>query len=73
MGATIMHQRARPRRFIRAARSLAREMDRSILGPPEHWAEVLTRLALDLGFGTFVLRVAAARAGTSSEWAAGRT
>ena len=25
------------------------------VGPPDHWAEVLTHLALDLGFDTFVL------------------
>jgi hypothetical protein len=25
------------------------------VGPPEHWTDVLTHLALDLGFGTFVL------------------
>jgi hypothetical protein len=24
------------------------------VGPAEHWAEVLTHLAMDLGFGTFV-------------------
>ena len=33
----------------------AADTDQGIVGPPEHWAEVLTHLALDLGFGTFVL------------------
>jgi alkanesulfonate monooxygenase SsuD/methylene tetrahydromethanopterin reductase-like flavin-dependent oxidoreductase (luciferase family) len=38
-----------------AAPAPARDTDESIVGPPDHWAEVLTHLALDLGFGTFVL------------------
>lgn len=29
--------------------------DQTIVGPPEHWVEVLTHLATDLGFGTFAL------------------
>ena len=33
----------------------AADTDQGIVGPPEHWAEVLTHLALDIGFGTFVL------------------
>jgi hypothetical protein len=33
----------------------ARDTDDAIVGPPDHWTEVLTHLALDLGFGTFVL------------------
>ena len=33
----------------------ADDIDREIVGPPEHWVEVLTHLALDLGFSTFVL------------------
>lgn len=28
--------------------------DRQIVGPPAHWVDVLTHLALDLGFSTFV-------------------
>jgi alkanesulfonate monooxygenase SsuD/methylene tetrahydromethanopterin reductase-like flavin-dependent oxidoreductase (luciferase family) len=32
-----------------------RDTDMSIIGRPEHWAAVLTHLALDLGFGTFIL------------------
>ena len=31
------------------------DIDREIVGPPEHWVEVLTHLALDVGFSTFVL------------------
>jgi alkanesulfonate monooxygenase SsuD/methylene tetrahydromethanopterin reductase-like flavin-dependent oxidoreductase (luciferase family) len=33
----------------------ASDTDTAIVGPPEHWAAVLTHLALDLGFGTFIL------------------
>jgi alkanesulfonate monooxygenase SsuD/methylene tetrahydromethanopterin reductase-like flavin-dependent oxidoreductase (luciferase family) len=33
----------------------ATDSDEAIVGPPEHWAKVLAHLALDLGFGTFVL------------------
>ena len=33
----------------------ARDTDTSIEGPAEHWAEVLTHFAADLGFSTFVL------------------
>ena len=33
----------------------ADDIDREIVGPPEHWIEVLTHLALDHGFATFVL------------------
>jgi alkanesulfonate monooxygenase SsuD/methylene tetrahydromethanopterin reductase-like flavin-dependent oxidoreductase (luciferase family) len=31
------------------------DSDQAVVGPPEHWVEVLTHLAADLGFGTFVL------------------
>jgi len=31
------------------------DIDREITGPPEHWIEVLTHLAVDLGFSTFIL------------------
>lgn len=31
--------------------------DREITGPPQHWVEVLTTLALDPGFSTFILSV----------------
>jgi alkanesulfonate monooxygenase SsuD/methylene tetrahydromethanopterin reductase-like flavin-dependent oxidoreductase (luciferase family) len=42
--------------FVPAAPAPARDTDQAILGPPpEHWAEVLTHLALDVGFGTFLL------------------
>jgi hypothetical protein len=29
-----------------------RETDEAIVGPPDHWANVLTHFALDLGFST---------------------
>jgi alkanesulfonate monooxygenase SsuD/methylene tetrahydromethanopterin reductase-like flavin-dependent oxidoreductase (luciferase family) len=38
-----------------AAPEPARDTDQAIVGPPDRWAEVLTHLALDLGFGTFIL------------------
>ena len=41
--------------FTRAAQGPASDTDQAIVGPPEHWAEVMTHLATDLGFGTFVL------------------
>jgi alkanesulfonate monooxygenase SsuD/methylene tetrahydromethanopterin reductase-like flavin-dependent oxidoreductase (luciferase family) len=44
-----------PGAFSAAAPTPARDTDKSIVGPPEHWAAVLTHLALDLGFGTFIL------------------
>ena len=48
---------AKPRAlaFTPAAPEPARDTDRSIVGPPDHWAEMLAHLALDLGFGTFIL------------------
>lgn len=33
----------------------ASDTNQAVVGPPEHWVEVLTRFATDLGFGTFVL------------------
>jgi alkanesulfonate monooxygenase SsuD/methylene tetrahydromethanopterin reductase-like flavin-dependent oxidoreductase (luciferase family) len=44
-----------PGAFSAAAPAPARDTDEAIVGPPDHWTEVLTHLALDLGFGTFVL------------------
>jgi alkanesulfonate monooxygenase SsuD/methylene tetrahydromethanopterin reductase-like flavin-dependent oxidoreductase (luciferase family) len=44
-----------PGAFARTAESGASDADQSIVGPPEHWVDVLTRFALDLGFSTFVL------------------
>jgi len=41
--------------FTAEAPAPARETDQTIVGPPEHWVEVLTHFALDLGFGTLVL------------------
>jgi alkanesulfonate monooxygenase SsuD/methylene tetrahydromethanopterin reductase-like flavin-dependent oxidoreductase (luciferase family) len=32
----------------------ASDADHSIVGPVDHWVEVLEHLAADLGFGTFV-------------------
>jgi alkanesulfonate monooxygenase SsuD/methylene tetrahydromethanopterin reductase-like flavin-dependent oxidoreductase (luciferase family) len=44
-----------PGEFTATAPAPGRDTDRAIVGPPDHWAEVLSHLALDLGFGTFVL------------------
>jgi alkanesulfonate monooxygenase SsuD/methylene tetrahydromethanopterin reductase-like flavin-dependent oxidoreductase (luciferase family) len=33
----------------------ADDIDHEIVGPPEHWVEVLTHYVLDIGFSTFVL------------------
>jgi alkanesulfonate monooxygenase SsuD/methylene tetrahydromethanopterin reductase-like flavin-dependent oxidoreductase (luciferase family) len=44
-----------PGAFTAAAPAPARDTDEVIVGPPDHWADVLTHLALDHGFGTFVL------------------
>jgi alkanesulfonate monooxygenase SsuD/methylene tetrahydromethanopterin reductase-like flavin-dependent oxidoreductase (luciferase family) len=41
--------------FTSTTQGPAADTDQGIVGPPEHWAEVLTHFALDLGFGTFVL------------------
>ena len=44
-----------PGEFAATAPAPASDSDESIVGPPDHWADVLTHLALDLGFGTFAL------------------
>jgi alkanesulfonate monooxygenase SsuD/methylene tetrahydromethanopterin reductase-like flavin-dependent oxidoreductase (luciferase family) len=44
-----------PGEFTRDVPRAALDTDQAIAGPPEHWAEVLTHLALSLGFGTFIL------------------
>ena len=44
-----------PGAFATTSQAPATDSDQSIVGPPEHWIEVLTHFALDLGFGTFVL------------------
>jgi alkanesulfonate monooxygenase SsuD/methylene tetrahydromethanopterin reductase-like flavin-dependent oxidoreductase (luciferase family) len=44
-----------PGAFSAAAPAKASDNDKAIVGPPDHWAEVLTHFALDLGFGTFLL------------------
>jgi alkanesulfonate monooxygenase SsuD/methylene tetrahydromethanopterin reductase-like flavin-dependent oxidoreductase (luciferase family) len=44
-----------PGAFGAAPPAPARDTDQAIVGPPDHWAEVLTHFALDLGFGTFIL------------------
>jgi alkanesulfonate monooxygenase SsuD/methylene tetrahydromethanopterin reductase-like flavin-dependent oxidoreductase (luciferase family) len=41
--------------FTGATQGPASDTDQGIVGPPEHWVEVLTHFALDIGFGTFVL------------------
>jgi alkanesulfonate monooxygenase SsuD/methylene tetrahydromethanopterin reductase-like flavin-dependent oxidoreductase (luciferase family) len=44
-----------PGAFTSKAPGPARDTDKTIVGPPEHWAAVLTHLALELGFATFIL------------------
>ena len=41
--------------FTSTAPRPASDTDQAVVGPPEHWVEVLTRFATELGFGTFVL------------------
>jgi alkanesulfonate monooxygenase SsuD/methylene tetrahydromethanopterin reductase-like flavin-dependent oxidoreductase (luciferase family) len=41
--------------FTADAPAPAQETDQTIVGPPDHWVEVLTHFALDLGFDTLVL------------------
>ena len=45
----------RARRVHRGRARAGGDTDEAILGPPEHWAEVLTHFALDLGFSTLPL------------------
>jgi alkanesulfonate monooxygenase SsuD/methylene tetrahydromethanopterin reductase-like flavin-dependent oxidoreductase (luciferase family) len=44
-----------PGSFTSAAQAAATDDDEAIVGPPEHWAEVLTHFATELGFASFVL------------------
>jgi alkanesulfonate monooxygenase SsuD/methylene tetrahydromethanopterin reductase-like flavin-dependent oxidoreductase (luciferase family) len=44
-----------PGAFAASATAPASDSDQAIVGPPEHWAAVLTHLAVDLGLGSFVL------------------
>jgi alkanesulfonate monooxygenase SsuD/methylene tetrahydromethanopterin reductase-like flavin-dependent oxidoreductase (luciferase family) len=44
-----------PGAFTSTATAAATDADQTIVGPPEHWAEVLTHFATDLGFSTFML------------------
>jgi len=44
-----------PGGFEAQAPAPASDSDEAIVGPPEHWVEVLTHLALDIGFDTFML------------------
>jgi alkanesulfonate monooxygenase SsuD/methylene tetrahydromethanopterin reductase-like flavin-dependent oxidoreductase (luciferase family) len=44
-----------PGAFTSVAPKAATDDDRAIVGPPEHWTEVLTHFASELGFSTFVL------------------
>jgi alkanesulfonate monooxygenase SsuD/methylene tetrahydromethanopterin reductase-like flavin-dependent oxidoreductase (luciferase family) len=41
--------------FASTAQGPAADTDQGIVGPAERWVDVLTHLAVDLGFGTFVL------------------
>jgi alkanesulfonate monooxygenase SsuD/methylene tetrahydromethanopterin reductase-like flavin-dependent oxidoreductase (luciferase family) len=41
--------------FTSATQGPASDTDQAVVGPPDHWAEVLTHFATDLGFSTFVL------------------
>jgi alkanesulfonate monooxygenase SsuD/methylene tetrahydromethanopterin reductase-like flavin-dependent oxidoreductase (luciferase family) len=41
--------------FTSTRQGPAADTDQAVVGTPEHWAEVLTRFALDIGFSTFVL------------------
>jgi alkanesulfonate monooxygenase SsuD/methylene tetrahydromethanopterin reductase-like flavin-dependent oxidoreductase (luciferase family) len=41
--------------FADEAPAPARDTDQAILGPPDHWTDVLAHLALDHGLGTFIL------------------
>jgi alkanesulfonate monooxygenase SsuD/methylene tetrahydromethanopterin reductase-like flavin-dependent oxidoreductase (luciferase family) len=44
-----------PGALARSAPAPASDDDQAIVGPPEHWADVLTHFATELGVGTFVL------------------
>jgi alkanesulfonate monooxygenase SsuD/methylene tetrahydromethanopterin reductase-like flavin-dependent oxidoreductase (luciferase family) len=44
-----------PGAFTATAPAPATDDDEAIIGPPGHWADVLTHLALDHGFGTFAI------------------
>ncbi len=41
--------------FASRTKGPAADTDQAIVGPPEHWVDVLTHLALDIGLSTFVL------------------
>jgi alkanesulfonate monooxygenase SsuD/methylene tetrahydromethanopterin reductase-like flavin-dependent oxidoreductase (luciferase family) len=41
--------------FTASAPGRASDSDEAIVGPADHWAEVLTHFAVDLGFSTFLL------------------
>jgi hypothetical protein len=41
--------------FTSTRQGPAADTDEGIVGPPKHWAEVLTHLALNIGLSTFVL------------------
>jgi alkanesulfonate monooxygenase SsuD/methylene tetrahydromethanopterin reductase-like flavin-dependent oxidoreductase (luciferase family) len=40
---------------VRLLGVVARDTGEALVGPPEHWAAVLTHFALDVGFDTFVI------------------
>ncbi len=52
-----------PGAFTATAPAPARDTDEAIVGPPDRWVEVLTHLALDIGFDTLIL-IAPPEAGT---------
>jgi alkanesulfonate monooxygenase SsuD/methylene tetrahydromethanopterin reductase-like flavin-dependent oxidoreductase (luciferase family) len=47
-----------PGAFTAEAPRPASDSDPAIVGPPEHWVEVISHLALDHGFGTFLFMAA---------------
>ena len=44
-----------PGAITATSQARATDRDQAIVGPPEHWADVLTHFATDLGFSTFML------------------
>ena len=44
-----------PGEFAATAPTPWRDTDQAPVGPPEHWAEVLTELSLEFGFSDFLL------------------
>jgi hypothetical protein len=59
MNATGLAQRSNERLALSRTRpnGPAADTDQGIVGPADRWFDVLTHLAVDVGFGTFVLAV----------------